>query len=146
MIPTMMKPMTGLTFSRAKAGMTIPAAPRMVSASLRPVPAVTPVAIPSLEQGAPKLSPDCDARSLDRRRYANDEIAQGWRPGILEVARRHRPREGREENYLSNHHQESQGRGVDGQSRISGRNGRGQTSGAQGRGFDQGLKVRRTFV
>jgi hypothetical protein len=37
--------------------MTIPAAPRMVSASLRPVPlALTPVAMSSLEQDAPNLS------------------------------------------------------------------------------------------
>ena len=31
-----MKPITGLMLKRAKAGMTIPAAPRMVSASLKP--------------------------------------------------------------------------------------------------------------
>jgi hypothetical protein len=33
MMPTMMKPITGLMRNRAKAGMTMPAAPRMVSAS-----------------------------------------------------------------------------------------------------------------
>src|SRR5690348_17712935 len=36
MTPTRMKPMTGVTFSRAKAGITRPAAPRMTSASLKP--------------------------------------------------------------------------------------------------------------
>ena len=57
MIPTRMKPMTGLTFSRAKAGITIPAAPRMVSASLSPVPPVfTPLAIKLLKQGRCTLS------------------------------------------------------------------------------------------
>ena len=35
-MPTRMKPMTGLIRKRAKAGMTIPAAPRITSASLRP--------------------------------------------------------------------------------------------------------------
>ena len=35
-MPIRMKPMTGLIRIRAKAGMTIPAAPRMTSASLRP--------------------------------------------------------------------------------------------------------------
>ena len=34
MMPTRMKPITGLILKRVKAGMTIPAAPRMVSASL----------------------------------------------------------------------------------------------------------------
>src|SRR3569832_856092 len=54
----MMKPMTGETFRRANAGMTMPAAPRIVSASLRPWPLmlVSP-AIPSLEQVRGPLSP-----------------------------------------------------------------------------------------
>ena len=42
MMPTRMNPMTGVISSRAKAGMTIPAAPRMVSVSLSPVLLLTP--------------------------------------------------------------------------------------------------------
>ena len=57
MIPTMMKPITGVMRSRAKAGMTMPAAPRIVSASLSAVPPpLIPAAIGALEQAPARLS------------------------------------------------------------------------------------------
>ncbi len=55
-IPTRMKPMTGEILSRAKAGMTIPAAPRMTRASLKPeVP--NSLCMKPIEQAASTLSP-----------------------------------------------------------------------------------------
>src|SRR5215203_1639794 len=55
-MPTMMKPMTGEILRRAKAGMTIPAAPRIVSVSLRPCPPNS-LAMARYRQGARTLSP-----------------------------------------------------------------------------------------
>src|SRR5688572_12750894 len=51
-IPTMMKPMTGLIRKRAKAGMTIPAAPRMVRASDKAGVMVVAWAMRPLSRGA----------------------------------------------------------------------------------------------
>ena len=55
--PTMMKPITGEIRKRANVGMTIPAAPRIVSASLKPEVPKLPWVIPALEQGGGFLSP-----------------------------------------------------------------------------------------
>ena len=57
--------MTGVIRSRAKAGMTIPAAPRMASASLNPeVPKSPAVAILALEQVGRRLSPRREAQEI----------------------------------------------------------------------------------
>ena len=79
--------MTGVILSRANAGMTIPAAPRMTKASLKPeVP--NPSCIRALEQALENLSPCLRVETLTRPLEAEDHQAtQVWRPGQLEVAR-----------------------------------------------------------
>ena len=69
-IPTRMKPITGLIFNRANAGITIPAAPRMVSVSDRPVGmGVTSIARPCAyraSMSSPRLRSTCHAANLVR--------------------------------------------------------------------------------
>src|SRR6476469_1453661 len=132
-----MNPMTGLTLSRAKAGMTIPAAPRIVSASLRPVPpAVISPSIPALEQARANLSP----LGVSLVEVDHGKTTQERRPSQLAFPRWRGARQGRQEGDVANDHQGSQGGRVKGQSGISRRNRRGQTGGPRGGSAHEGLR------
>src|SRR5437762_7634511 len=89
MIPTMMKPMTGDIFSRANAGITIPAAPRIVSALLSPCPPSSPAILEVVTAALPLVT-----RRVGRQTVSHDVRPDRRRGRACRHDGRHAVREG----------------------------------------------------
>src|SRR5688572_1953744 len=93
-----MKPMIGLMRKRAKAGMTIPAAPRTTSASLKPDVLKSPWVIPALEQDRANLSPVRDGPGRHHFRFQSHFLSgSGWRHDVRPGSHHRRRRAGRDD-------------------------------------------------